>query len=83
MGGNVFQWKDTLIANIVGSFRGWRGGAWLEDSTYMASSYGGVGESTREGGDTGFRFAETPEPSSLVLATLGFIRLAAGRLRRR
>jgi formylglycine-generating enzyme len=79
MGGNVYQWNESLIA----SFRGARGGAFDTDVTKLASSDRESFNPTFFGSeDFGFRLAETPEPSSLVLAALGFIGIA-WHLRRR
>jgi formylglycine-generating enzyme len=79
MGGEVYQWNEA----VIGASRGSRGGAWDFDSSFIPSSSrrtGNFGESS----DIGFRVASVvPEPSSLVLAALGFVALAAWRLRRR
>ena len=82
MGGNVFQWNEALIG---GSSRGVRGGAFYYDSNLLLSSYRNYFDSTAERYIVGFRVAMVPipEPSSFVLAALGFIALAAYRLRRR
>jgi formylglycine-generating enzyme len=82
MGGNAYQWNESLI----GEDRGLRGGGWgggltIElQSIYRGSAmpdpgiYGGV--------DIGFRLAMVPEPSTLALATLGFAASIAWRWRR-
>jgi MYXO-CTERM domain-containing protein len=82
MGGNVYQWNESFFGI---SLRGLRGGSFF---AYLNNGL----QSSNEGGDdpwrvatnVGFRVASTvPEPSSLALAALGFIALAAWRLRRR
>jgi formylglycine-generating enzyme required for sulfatase activity len=86
MNGNVFQWHEAFYS---GSFRGIRGGGFFSDSGALQSS-------RREGSIAsdgynfiGFRVANIPtgyvipEPSSFMLAALGFVALAAWRLRRR
>jgi formylglycine-generating enzyme required for sulfatase activity len=67
MGGDVFQWNETLIS---GSFRGSRGGSWSSYSFNLASSSRFVGYPTNDGGDLGFRVALVSEPSAAVLASI-------------
>jgi hypothetical protein len=67
MGGDVWQWNEALTG---GSFRGFRGGSFLDG--------GGLLSSTRIMGfpsgsaNVGFRVVEVPEPSTFVLAILAF-----------
>jgi hypothetical protein len=79
MGGNVFQWNEALL----GSSRGLRGGAFDLDSSFLLSSFQGASDPSGEFNDQGFRMAETPEPSSVALAALGFFGLTAWGWRRR
>jgi sulfatase modifying factor 1 len=82
MGGDVFQWNEALIS---GSFRGLRGGSWNYFSNFLASSYRVFNNPTLEYFDIGFRVAMVPipEPSSFVLAGLGFALAAWGWRNRR
>jgi len=79
-GGNVFEWNEAVIAS---SLRGLRGGAWLFDSSFLAASGRNVGsDPTGEGSGVGFRVASTiPEPSSLLVVTLGTLGLLLRRSR--
>jgi sulfatase modifying factor 1 len=80
MGGNVWQWNEASIPFN----RGERGGAFNISSDFMLSSARQSFNPAFGTDNVGFRLASTiPEPSSLVLAALGFIGLAAWRLRRR
>jgi formylglycine-generating enzyme len=82
MGGNVAQWNETVISGLNPIMRG---GVFFDFSGQMLSSNRPISTSPDEEGDfIGFRVASAvPEPSSLVLAALGFIALAVWRLRRR
>ena len=81
MGGNVWQWDDTK-----GDFdlRGLGGGQFLDTSAVGLASSVSVTENNGWVTDdrAGFRLAIVPEPSTLALAALGFLALAAWRLRR-
>jgi formylglycine-generating enzyme required for sulfatase activity len=79
MGGNAWQWTEALIS---GSHRGIRGGSFDGTEFYLRAASRTDTDPMGEGFAFGFRVASTPEPSSLVLAALGFIGLA-WRLRRR
>jgi hypothetical protein len=70
MGGNVFQWNETLVNTLVtGSVRG---GAFDSVPGTLPSSFRGGNYPTLEGSDIGFRVASTiPEPSTGVLAVIG------------
>ena len=80
MGGDVMQWNETLIS---GSFRGQRGAAWDDDFMFNWSGNRFSNFPVGESHAIGFRVAETPEPSTLVLAAFGFLGLAAWGWRRR
>ena len=78
MGGNVYEWNETLI----GSDRGFRGGSY-NDSSYggsLSSSYRNSNSPSNEYYDgVGFRVASVPEPCSLVLLGLGGLTLMRRR----
>jgi formylglycine-generating enzyme len=72
MGGDVFQWNETLIYN--GSIWGRRGGSFRDQSSELAASLDQFGPSA--GYDvSGFRVAFVPEPSTLALFALGSLGL--------
>jgi hypothetical protein len=86
MGGNVYQWNEALFSLFD---RGIRGGSfdYSASGDVLSSSRYGVDASSDFFGVIGFRLVNipsgyVPEPSSLVLAALGFIGIA-WRLRRR
>ena len=68
MGGDVFQWNETAVTS---SYRGFRGGSFYTDTTYMISSYR-AGETlpSDEYFNVGFRVASVavPEPGRLSLS---------------
>jgi sulfatase modifying factor 1 len=81
LGGNVFEWDENSfdLTNSSGSsLRGFRGGGWFFNSSYLPSSArinGGTGDKIV---DVGFRVASlspssppaVPEPSMMVIGTL-------------
>ena len=83
MGGNVFQMNEDLLKG--GTNLGVRGGSFDNDYDLMYSVLPGIPlPATAEGNDVGFRLAMiVPEPSSAVLAALGFVGLAAWGWRRK
>ncbi|HEV3137794.1 MAG TPA: SUMF1/EgtB/PvdO family nonheme iron enzyme [Pirellulales bacterium] len=87
MGGNIFQWNEALNFFDTFAYRGLRGGAFYNSSFRSSDRF--TNPPYDEDIGTGFRLANIPtgyvipEPSSLVLAALGFVALAAWRLRRR
>ena len=84
MGGDVFQWNETLI----GSFRGIRGGVWFHHSSaQLAAADREFDTPSVEGPDVGFRVANLhveslPEPGSFTMMLLGAIGLWIRRGRR-
>ncbi len=79
MGGDVFQWNETLFG---GSFRNLGGGAWDSLSEKLSSSERNGFDPTREFDILGFRVALVPEPASCSLALLAFGGLVALAARR-
>ena len=76
MGGNVFQWNETL--ELGPSYRGTQGGSFLHNSVYMESFEGNGADASNEEVDVGFRVASigsVPEPTSLVLVVIGALGL--------
>lgn len=74
MGGNVWQWNETLIR---GSIRGERGSAFNGTAGLMLSSIRGGRVATNETINLGFRVAMIPEPSTICLAALGALAVLA------
>jgi len=67
-GGNVWEWNEALIS---GSFRGLRGGSFLNSVPNLQSSFRSVDTlPTSEHNAFGFRVASVPEPSTAVLAVI-------------
>jgi formylglycine-generating enzyme required for sulfatase activity len=81
MGGDAFQWNETLIS---GSSRGTRGGSWDSYSNALVSTdpYNGY-TPVLENEEVGFRVAIVPEPSTFVLALIGLGSAGMLCLRRR
>jgi len=79
MGGNVWEWNETLI----GSYRGIRGGSYNNYDDDLSSSYRywlGAGDPINEYDVVGFRVASVPEPATICLLGLGGLML--GRRKR-
>jgi len=69
MGGEVFQWNETVIS---GSSRGLRGGSWRDLTFTLSSSYRyAYFDPSVDSSKIGFRVAVVPEPSTAVLALIG------------
>ncbi len=81
MSGDLDQWNEQLFTFPSGSYRGTRGGNFLEGSAVdLASSARFFGTPTFE--DTvGFRVVLVPEPSTLVLGVLAALMLGGLWLR--
>jgi len=81
--GNVEEWNEQVVG---GSFRGYRGGSWALDLSYVAASSTYYGDPGFEAGYRGFRVARlVPEPGPGLLGTMGMLSvlgLAASRRRR-
>jgi formylglycine-generating enzyme required for sulfatase activity len=81
LGGNVYEWDESSgdLANSSGSSsRGFRGGDWLDDSSFLSSSSrADFSNPSLELNGVGFRVASlpssaaaVPEPSMMVIGTL-------------
>ena len=67
MGGNVWNWNETLIGGL---FREWRGGQFGSTVTGLWSSFDSSMDPTTAFPLTGFRVASVPEPSAGLLAAV-------------
>jgi formylglycine-generating enzyme required for sulfatase activity len=81
MGGEVYQWDDT----VKGSTRGLRGGTWSNNYLrLMSSSRGDVQDPAFESNIIGFRLATSvPEPTTIISFIVGVGILACWRKRKR
>ena len=67
-GGDVWQWSDTVVSNMYGTWRGMRGGAFDPASApFPSSSMRGFSNPTFEPYSVGFRVASIPEPSAITI----------------
>ena len=62
-GGNVIEWNDA----VIGSSRELRGGNWIDENVFLASSASSSFDPSFESIITGFRVATVPEPSTYAL----------------
>jgi hypothetical protein len=78
LGGNVFEWEESSANLLNSSFRGFRGGSWVDDSSLLSSSARFEDSPSLEDLFIGFRVASlsssappaVPEPSMMVIGTL-------------
>jgi MYXO-CTERM domain-containing protein len=80
-GGNVWEWNEEMI----GSFRGLRGGSWIDVAGYLAASYPERSYPYQSATNStyGFRIATlVPEPGPGWLGMTAVLGLAASRRRR-
>jgi formylglycine-generating enzyme len=85
MGGDVWQWNETLVDGLLGWARVLRGGSFNDPSIGMQSSFRAIVTPETELYSYGFRVAGilTPEPSTLVMFVIGAAALLASGLRNR
>jgi formylglycine-generating enzyme required for sulfatase activity len=84
MSGNIFEWND--LTGAAGSYRGLRGGCWLNDAFGLSSSGRLTFGPSDEGNFIGFRLASpvpVPEPSTWVMGLAGIACAGWGAFRRR
>ena len=74
-GGNLWEWNEA----VIGSYRGLRGGCFLNNDSYLLAADRGYGNPSSVGGAFGFRVSEVPEPATLVLLAAGAAALVARR----
>ena len=86
-GGNVYEWDETAfdrINNFANDGRAILGGSWKTAANVLLAAHTGIGIlPSNEGDSIGIRIASVvPEPSSLLLACLWLLLLAASRASR-
>ena len=75
-GGNVWEWNEAVDR----SYRGLRGGSFLDGGYYLPASYGdNLEPPTYENRHIGFRISEVPEPATLSLLALGGLAMLRNR----
>ena len=75
-GGNVWERNETVIGS---SFRGLRGGSFLNGASFLLAAFRINGSPMGESISVGFRVATVPEPSTVLMGALA----AVGLLMRR
>jgi formylglycine-generating enzyme required for sulfatase activity len=75
-GGNVWEWNEAVISS---SFRGLRGGNWLNGGLVAAGRFNV--DPALEFLNVGFRVASIPEPRTWLLGVLGMLALMQRRRR--
>ena len=72
--GNVKEWNEAVINLMSSSYRGVRGGVWIDPaSSGLAASYRSYRLPTDGSYAIGFRVASVPEPGSITLLVAGAI----------
>jgi hypothetical protein len=70
-GGNVWEWNEEIVSE---SFRGIRGGAWLQSAGFLAASSANFADPATHASTTGFRVANV-EPAVSVPSVPPFLLL--------
>jgi formylglycine-generating enzyme required for sulfatase activity len=79
-GGNVSEWNEQTLGSLGRSIRG---GGWLGQAVFLATSVPGYNDPTYENAFLGFRVASlVPEPGTGLLGMTAVLALAATRRRR-
>lgn len=78
-GGNVWEWNDAVIDDVLFFSRGLRGGAWKFNANTLRSSGRNRTDPAVENRNFGFRIATIPEPASVCLLLGGGALLAMRR----
>ncbi len=86
--GNAWEWEETQFdltndSIAPGGGRGFRGGAWGVNSSFMGAANRFNANANNSGAGNGFRVASVPEPSSLVLGVLAAVGLLLWRVSRK
>ena len=76
MGGNVWEWNETIEQ---GPYRGLRGGSFRNDEMRLRAAYRTHHNPASEYDNFGFRIAEIPEPATLGLLALGGVAILKRR----
>jgi formylglycine-generating enzyme required for sulfatase activity len=76
MAGNVWEWVETLQED---SYRGLRGGSFMEDASYLSAAYPFAAYPLYEGSEVGFRVAQVPEPMTMALVLPGALAMLMRR----
>ncbi len=84
--GNAWEWEETqfdLTNDSIspGGGRGFRGGSWGVNSSFLGAPNRFNANANNAGSGNGFRVASVPEPSSLLLGTLAAVGLLLLRKR--
>jgi formylglycine-generating enzyme len=79
MGGNVWEWHETLFAVETDPHRGFRGGSYNYIDYGLTSADRNAGLPTLEESILGFRIAEVPEPATMGLLAAGGLALLGRR----
>ncbi len=80
MGGDVWQWNEALVG---GTNRGFRGSSWSTSSSLMQKAVQNFDSPTYEIASLGFRVVAVPEPSTIAMASIGFVGLVGLVVKRR